>query len=760
MKDSRKRNSSSHSKRTGQTRRPSSHTTSRSNQRTENAESHSRASSKHDVHAKKTAQKKRTAQNVSRGKTPSNSLLWTMDGKKKSKKESPLPLRVLQAIGGGIVALLGLIVKGLGSLIRLISKSKIAVSVSIVVLALVLFGAVDHAINWGKAYPGVKIGEIDVGGKSIEEVEELVSSVYAPRLEEKYVYIFASEEASENISGSLASLNNHELAEQQSVREAEENRKLWITDSQLLEVNLDSRALAQQAINTGREDGGLLTRISSLVSGHTVEPWANYEPQKLEELASKIDASIGDPRVNFGISIEEGEVSLLEGHDGYMVDRASFTGELNKAFLEETSDTGSFVAKAEYAPLQVAEPEAEKAKDLVENALSRSYSFSFEDVTWEAGRAEVGSWISTQINLRENGVYELVPFFDAAKAKGILMSHLTEFDGSVLQVSMAVDRGNVSVYAKTEEKIPVFSDAINELNAICFSEGSAELTTVVEEGSRIQVSLAGTSVPAVLSFDEALEYGIISKISEFTTEYSSYAEARNHNIHLVASKLTDSLVKANEGIWSFNGTAGECNEEAGFMAAGAIYDGEFVQEYGGGICQVATTVFNAVYDAGFPITERQSHSLYMASYPDGRDAAVSWPDLDLKWKNDSASDVVLKMNCTDTSVTAALYGVNPEYHVSTVTGDWQEGTKAKTVKKVDETLAPGTEYVKTSGTDAKSIVVTRTVKDSLGTVLHTDQFSSHYNSQDKEVLVGPSAESNTQTEASTGSETNRTTEGV
>ena len=64
---------------------------------------------------------------------------------------------------------------------------------------------------------------------------------------------------------------------------------------------------------------------------------------------------------------------------------------------------------------------------------------------------------------------------------------------------------------------------------------------------------------------------------------------------------------------------------------------------------MATTVFNAVYEAGYPIERRNNHSLYIASYPEGRDAAIAYPDIDLVWRNDTESDVLLRMSYTNRS---------------------------------------------------------------------------------------------------------------
>ena len=173
------------------------------------------------------------------------------------------------------------------------------------------------------------------------------------------------------------------------------------------------------------------------------------------------------------------------------------------------------------------------------------------------------------------------------------------------------------------------------------------------------------------------------------------------------------------------------------MGAGAIIDGEYTDSVGGGICQVATTVFNAVYESGLPIKERHNHSLYIASYPQGRDAAVSYPELDLVWQNDTANDVLVKVSCSEGSVTATLYGVDSGYQVSTETGQWEKGKTHSSTTKVDDTLAPGTSYVKTRGTDGSTIEVTRTVKDAAGNIVRQDLFASVYDPVNEVVVKGP-----------------------
>ena len=253
------------------------------------------------------------------------------------------------------------------------------------------------------------------------------------------------------------------------------------------------------------------------------------------------------------------------------------------------------------------------------------------------------------------------------------------------------------------------------------------------------VEVTTQATPTSLTFDEALSRGLVEEISSYTTEYSD-AESmanRRHNIHLAADLLSDSIVPANGGVWSFYETSGECNEEAGFLGAGVIIEGEHDDAVGGGICQVATTVFNAVYDSGFPVLRRYNHTLRLTNYPDGRDAAVNWPDLDLRWQNDCASDVLLRCSYTETTLTVTLYGVDPGYVVSTQTGDWQEGEAHKTKVECDESMAEGASYVEVAGVDGSSISVFRTVRDQAGNVLHEDEFASLYQPEAEVVVAGP-----------------------
>ena len=127
--------------------------------------------------------------------------------------------------------------------------------------------------------------------------------------------------------------------------------------------------------------------------------------------------------------------------------------------------------------------------------------------------------------------------------------------------------------------------------------------------------------------------GITGIVSSYTTLYGGVPN-RIHNVEVVSHLVDNTLIGPGKE-FSFNGTTGERNAAKGLLEAPVIINGELENGLGGGTCQVSTTVFNAAYEAGLPITARTNHALYISHYPQGRDATVNYPDVDLKFVNDA-----------------------------------------------------------------------------------------------------------------------------
>jgi len=140
--------------------------------------------------------------------------------------------------------------------------------------------------------------------------------------------------------------------------------------------------------------------------------------------------------------------------------------------------------------------------------------------------------------------------------------------------------------------------------------------------------------------NEIKENNIEVQLAEFTTRLPNDTEARDDNIKLACRILSGTIVKQGEtfSLWD---TIGCPTEDKGYEKAKSFTsDGEVIQSYGGGICQLSTTIYNAVLKVeGLEVIERHEHSREVPYIEDGKDAAVSYGNSDLKFKNDLEYDV-------------------------------------------------------------------------------------------------------------------------
>ncbi|CAK6478221.1 putative factor for cell wall maintenance or synthesis [Peribacillus simplex] len=122
------------------------------------------------------------------------------------------------------------------------------------------------------------------------------------------------------------------------------------------------------------------------------------------------------------------------------------------------------------------------------------------------------------------------------------------------------------------------------------------------------------------------------KIGEYRTYFNVNNKNRSNNISLAAEAINNYVVFPGE-VFSFNQAVGKRSVEKGYMLARVIVKGEFSEGIGGGICQVSSTLFNAIDNAGLQTVQRYSHTRSVPYVPSGRDATVSWYGPDFSFKN-------------------------------------------------------------------------------------------------------------------------------
>ncbi|MDO4438160.1 MAG: VanW family protein [Eubacteriales bacterium] len=188
----------------------------------------------------------------------------------------------------------------------------------------------------------------------------------------------------------------------------------------------------------------------------------------------------------------------------------------------------------------------------------------------------------------------------------------------------------------------------------------SELSAAIDGGNYTEsVQVPGEVIKTDMKAVKA-EYKTLASFSTKTTNNS----VRNNNIKIACEKLNGTIVKPGEE-FSFNDVVGERTAEKGYGAAAAYNNGEVVQEIGGGVCQVSTTLYNAVLRAGLKTTKRQSHTFKPSYVTPGWDATISWGGPDYRfanvpsraeYSNDKTYAIGIRAHYANNEVTVSIYG--------------------------------------------------------------------------------------------------------
>ena len=203
---------------------------------------------------------------------------------------------------------------------------------------------------------------------------------------------------------------------------------------------------------------------------------------------------------------------------------------------------------------------------------------------------------------------------------------------------------------------------ITEHKSTVVSAGERDLAAQIErEKSERQELLRLEREAKHQAYLASLKTAPGQQIGTFSTSLAGHsAEGRVKNIMLANQKLDGKILMPGEEI-SFNETLGDSNDpNGGWQLATVIVGKTFEQGYGGGICQVSSTLYNSVTRAGLEVLERHTHSLPVGYVPAGQDATVSYPELDFRFQNSLDAPVKIRTFIDGGNVIAKLYQLPKE----------------------------------------------------------------------------------------------------
>jgi vancomycin resistance protein YoaR len=238
-----------------------------------------------------------------------------------------------------------------------------------------------------------------------------------------------------------------------------------------------------------------------------------------------------------------------------------------------------------------------------------------------------------------------------------------------------------------------------------------------------------TVVQPELTTDKAKKIAPREVISTFTTQFP-FNPPRTENITIAARTLNGTFVAPGK-TFSLNGLLGQRTGAKGYNEAPVIINGRLTKDYGGGISQLSTTLFNAVFFSGARIEEHHPHSFYIARYPEGREATISWPDVDNRFTNDTAGGILIEAYVSGNSVTVTFHGIKT-WDIKADKGPRRNVVEPKKVVDDRPTCVPQ------SPTPGFDVTVTR-IFTKAGKEVKRSTFNTHYIPEDDVTCTSPKA---------------------
>ncbi len=168
-------------------------------------------------------------------------------------------------------------------------------------------------------------------------------------------------------------------------------------------------------------------------------------------------------------------------------------------------------------------------------------------------------------------------------------------------------------------------------------------------------------------------------VGSYSTSLAERSLSQRHNARLALQRLSGARIEPGE-VFSFNGRVGTFSRDRGYRKAPVSYNGQLIDDWGGGVCQTSTTLYNAALLAGMQILERHNHRFQPSYVPPGRDAAVAFSNIDLRFRNPYSFPVRIEGRVVGNRLEISLVGA-------------QKGTPVEIVSQVHEVQLPQTYQV-------------------------------------------------------------------
>jgi vancomycin resistance protein YoaR len=580
-----------------------------------------------------------------------------------------------------------------------------AAPIALVAWASVVF-ALDRVSNAGEVLGEVSVGGIELGGLSETQARRALQDLEAELAGTPIVF---------DVQGTRFELLPSDIG-----------------------FDLDDEALLAEALQHGR-DGGMGGQfrwwIGNLGGGGaaSVELAGTWDPAALEPyLETWEEEAVADPPFEGGITVQNGSVVPQDPRPGTGIDRQATIAlvdavmlDLGRPAITVPTATVSPVLSPSEVGTAVANAESLIRGQVVLSRLNPDVQIRFtREVLAAALRSEVvGAADNPQIELS----FALEPLLE------YLEPQRDEIEFEPVDAQVVIRPGDIPTIIPSRTGLLIDEDALAGAIQAAAASGSRTGPFPYKEGA----------LPA-FSTEDAEALGIERLLYKATTFYTPGGDEKNlnriSNIHLIADLVNGTIVMPGE-TFSLNGHVGQRTEEKGFKKAGAIIGAvidccDSPANWGGGVSQFATTMYNAVFFSGLEDIEHTPHTLYISRYPEGREATLGYPDPDLKFRNNTDAAVYIQTEYTDDSITVKFFGDNGGIVVESELSERRLFTEPFDYYDPDPDIPPGEQDVTSEGSPGWTVTVYRIITFPDGTET-TESWMWRYHPWPRRISVNP-----------------------
>jgi vancomycin resistance protein YoaR len=503
------------------------------------------------------------------------------------------------------------------------------VSVPLVVLTLVLTAVaawgIDRLVHVDQVNRNVTLDGVAIGGFNVAELDALLEQMAAQQ---------AGDTAVINAPAYSIAVTNAEAG-----------------------ISLDIAATRAAALQAGRDEGPVPSFSSWLTAMRKpveVSPVYTVDVDVATDMIRSAPGWVRVPPTEPSFTAASGEYAVTPGSDGEYIDPDAAAEALAS---EVAFGRPPFTVDVPWSPMapRYGEDDVAQALQAAADLTDTDLAVRLNGNSAYLGRTTLTRWVDSAV-----GPDGLVPVFNEERVTESLDRLLTGYTSRFPQ----------PVYLVEDKQVTYGLDGPPAME--CCDDGAAELLYAeAQRGGNAFVFLPTKPVEEDGGTARVETLGITQLVSEFTTNHAC-CESRVTNIHRIADIVRGAIIQPGER-FSVNDFVGERTREKGFVAAGAIQQGHFKDDVGGGVSQFATTLFNAAFFAGLDFDDYQSHTIYISRYPYGREATINYPDVDLAVVNNTPYGVLIWTAYDDTSITVEMYSTKHWEVEQTDQRSWRSG---------------------------------------------------------------------------------------